>query len=271
MVSAGRLAGPGHFLVCPSRFRVVAMQRFLLCLLSFTLLAAGVAAQAAVVIGGTRVIYPGGDREVSVQLTNDGENPALVQVWIDAGDADAAPEQSDVPFIVLPPISRVEAGSGQVLRISFTGGKMPPEDRESVYWLNVLDIPPAPKAEEGIPQNFLQLAVRSRIKLFYRPKGLSGKANDAPEKLQWYLSRSGGQAVLKAKNPTPYHVTVSRLEILRGESALVPVPVDEGMIAPGGSLEFPLPANAPAAIGQVRMTTINDFGGRVARDVPVGR
>ena len=43
------------------------------------------------------------------------------------------------------------------------------------------------------------------------------------------------------------------------------------MIAPGGSLEFPLPANAPAAIGQVRMTTINDFGGRVARDVPVGR
>lgn len=243
------------------------MKRLSLCLLSFALLISGVAAQAAVVIGGTRVIYPGGAREVSVQLTNDSETPALVQVWIDAGDAD--PEQSDVPFIVLPPISRVEAGSGQVLRISFTGGKLPPEGRESVYWLNVLDIPPEPKAEEGIPQNFLQLAVRSRIKLFYRPKGLSGKANDAAEKLQWYLSRSGGQAVLTAKNPTPYHVTVSHLEILRGKSAPMTVPVDEGMIAPSGSLEFPLPANAPAAISQVRMTTINDFGGRVARDVSV--
>ncbi len=44
------------------------------------------ATQAEIVIHGTRVIYPSDAREVTLQVSNNGSKPALVQAWIDEGD-----------------------------------------------------------------------------------------------------------------------------------------------------------------------------------------
>ncbi len=46
------------------------------------------------------------------------------------------------------------------------------KDRESVFWFNVLEVPPKPDAAKATNQSLLQLAFRTRIKLFYRPKGI---------------------------------------------------------------------------------------------------
>ena len=54
---------------------------------------AGVA-QASVVIEATRVIFPAQEREVTIKLTNDGKTPALVQTWLDKGEANASPDSS---------------------------------------------------------------------------------------------------------------------------------------------------------------------------------
>jgi chaperone protein EcpD len=43
-------------------------------------------------------------------------------------------------------VFRLNAEKGQSLRIRFTGGKVP-QDRESVWWLNVLEV--QPKTERG--------------------------------------------------------------------------------------------------------------------------
>jgi P pilus assembly chaperone PapD len=52
-----------------------------------------------------------------------------------------------------------------------TGGSLP-EDRESVFWLNVKSIP---ATDDSVPHNnVLQVVVKSRLKLFYRPAGLEG-------------------------------------------------------------------------------------------------
>lgn len=87
--------------------------------------------------------------------------------------------------------------------------------------MNVLEVPPAPlehsgksvptSAEKSEPQNYLQLAFRSRIKVFYRPSGLKGTANEAPASLSWKLHSDGRVLV---SNPTPYHVTLTRTEAL---------------------------------------------------------
>lgn len=70
-------------------------------------LALGIAshgAQAGVVIDGTRQIYPEQRREVTIRVTNDDKHaPRLVQAWLDAGDPEAAPTLSDVPFVMSPP------------------------------------------------------------------------------------------------------------------------------------------------------------------------
>lgn len=113
---------------------------FLYGLSASLLLALSYAASASVVITGTRVIYPSDAREVSVKLANKGKKPVLIQSWIDDGDVKAKPETIHVPFILTPPINRVEPDKSQTLRISYTG-KLLPTDRETVYWLNVLEIP----------------------------------------------------------------------------------------------------------------------------------
>ncbi|GHH59921.1 fimbrial biogenesis chaperone [[Pseudomonas] boreopolis] len=212
---------------------------------------------AGVVVNGTRVIYPSQSREVTVQVDNVGDSPSLVQAWIDAGNPDQTPDNSDAPFVLTPPISRIEPGRSQALRIIFSGSGLP-ADRESVFWLNVLDVPPKPgKSDESGEQNYLQVAFRSRIKLFYRPQGLKGLANDAPGLLRW--TRQGNDRV-RIENPTPYYVTLA--EVRAGGDADGPLLQDKGrMLAPREAMEVLVPAQ----YGQVRFVTINDFGGRVPR------
>ena len=138
------------------------------------------AAGANVLIGGTRVVLPAKDGEVTVRLTNENDRPALVQAWIDRGDATSTPDSVDTPFLVTPPMFRMEAGRDQSLRILYTREPLP-ADRESLFWLNVLDVPPKPADMEAAGTNYLQLAVRSRLKLFFRPEGLQGDPHKAPD------------------------------------------------------------------------------------------
>ncbi|MCF7749441.1 fimbria/pilus periplasmic chaperone [Bacillus subtilis subsp. subtilis] len=214
-------------------------------------------ALAGVVINGTRIIYPAQSREVTVQVDNVGQSPALVQAWIDSGDANQTADSSDAPFVLTPPISRVEPGRSQALRVIFSGAALP-TDQESVFWMNVLDVPPSPQNSEGSEQNYLQVAFRSRLKLFYRPQGLRGVANDAPATLRW--TRVGDR--LRVENPSPFHVTLAEVHALNGTAERA-VEEQGKMVAPRQSLEFA----APGGIEQVRFITINDYGGRVEHTV----
>src|SRR5690242_3641075 len=167
----------------PPALRISAMKKFLLAscagLLASCLFAFG--AHATVVIGGTRVVFPARDGEVTVRLSNVGGTPALVEAWIDHGNPQSTPDKADTPFLITPPLFRMDAHKDQSLRIIATSPSLP-ADRESLFWLNVLEVPPRPKGQETIGKNLLQLAIRSRLKLFYRPDGLPGDALTAAGK-----------------------------------------------------------------------------------------
>ncbi|KAI5929298.1 Voltage-dependent T-type calcium channel subunit alpha-1H [Manis javanica] len=95
---------------------------------------------------------------------------------------------------------RIEAGKSQTLRIIYSGEALP-ADKESLFWLNVLDVPP--KAEMEGDSNNLQFAFRTRVKLMYRPSNLPGNAQEAPAQLQWSAGvDANNQPVLKARNPS---------------------------------------------------------------------
>lgn len=157
---------------------------------------------AGVVITGTRVIYPAGDREVSVKINNKGNMPVLIQAWVDDGQENASPETIRVPFLITPPMNRIDAGKGQTLRLSYTDSHTLPSDRESVFWLNVLEIPPVDASKASA--NKLQMAFRSRIKIFYRPANLKGDSTQAAENLEWDVN-NGKLAVV---NNSPYYVSL---------------------------------------------------------------
>lgn len=216
-------------------------------------------AGAGVMLGGTRVILGEKDREASIPVKNTGTSPYVVQAWIDAGEG-----KNKTPLLVTPPLSRLDPGMENILRIMRLAGELP-ADRESVFWLNVKEIPERSKEE-----NVLQIAVRSRIKLFYRPAKLPGKSEETRAQLKWVVSAGadGQGVVLKVGNPTAYHLTFTALNINGGQQL-----INADMVPPLGEVSYPLSAvKTPQAI-QVNFTTLNDYGGETPEEfvkVPVG-
>jgi len=203
-------------------------------------------ADAGVIVGATRVIYRGQDKEASFFIKNTDSVPFVVQAWVDATEGRRQ-------FILTPPLSRLDPGRQNTLRV-FHGREPLPTDRESMFWLNVKEIPEAPAKP-----NVLQLAVHTRIKLFYRPVELKGEASDAAAALQWKVcpDKNGNQS-LRIHNSTPYYVTFGGLQA-NGQRT---EDLDKlEYVPPYGDAQVQLPSGLAGKSVQVTYTTINDFGG----------
>lgn len=234
------------------------------CLLSACALLATAPAQSQVIVHGTRQIFPGDQREITVRVENVGQRASLIQAWTDDGDKQVSPEEASTPFVLRPPVFRLDPGKSQAMRVMFTGADLP-QDRESIYWLNVLDIPPTPEADESSTGNFLQFSLRTRIKLIYRPKGLKDVAQ-AARALTWSLQHDAQGWFLQATNPTPYYVHMSTLA-LRVQGKDFPS-AEPPMIAPLSSQRYPISGlTAAPAGGNVQFSSINDAGGVTAQSV----
>ena len=209
-------------------------------LLAALLVTASVA-QAGVVIGGTRLIYDGGKKESSLSVSNPDKVPYLIQSWVEttAGGAEKA------PFMVTPPLFRLDGGQENVLRVVRAGGNLP-TDKESLYWMNIKSIPSASKETN---QNTLQIAVKTRIKLIYRPQGMKGVPEESTEKLTW--KRNGNN--LQVTNPTPFYMNFQEVKVAGKEVKEVTY------VAPMGSASFALPAGTNGS--SVSWKIISDYGG----------
>ncbi|MBS9439039.1 molecular chaperone [Photorhabdus noenieputensis] len=218
---------------------------FLAILLGMTTLSA----HANIVINTTRVIYPASNKEVSVQLLNAGDQPSLVQSWIDDGDPNSTPETAKVPFLLTPPVVKIDGNNGQQLRIKHINSNLP-TDRESLFYLNVLDIPPV--AENIGDKNVMQIAIRTRIKFFYRPDKLS----ILPKQIQQYivLKREGSQ--LKLENSSPYFMNIVGLK----SSDTQPNLLNEGTIIKPFSF-YSFSTNEKVKVGdKLTLAIVDDFG-----------
>lgn len=207
---------------------------------------------AAVTVQGTRIVHDASKgRDVSVRASNTGERPAMTQVWIDDGDSNSRPETVRTPFRLTPAEPRLlQPQQSQAYRITYAPrpSEAPlPTDRESVFYFNLLDIPPKPT--DSAAQNLLQFAVRTRIKLFYRPAGLPGNARDAAAQLQWRADAGA----LQVRNASAYHVPLSTATLPDGRT------LDVDMIAPGQQARFALPDGA-AIPASVAFTWLDDYG-----------
>lgn len=211
-----------------------------------------------IIVNGTRFIYPANEKEITVSLVNNASRPAIAQAWLDNGNPKESPDTIKTPFQVTPPVSRLEAKGGQVLRIKLMTKEGIPTDRESLWWLNILDIPPTVKSTDKKDENALQLAIRSRFKFIYRPDGL-GKPDLAVEKL--IIKPNGTQ--LSIDNPTPFYITISKISIKDKGGALNTKAI---MLAPKSTQLVNL--NQPVKSGETLIiNNINDYGADVAKKI----
>lgn len=208
---------------------------------------------AGIQVGGTRIIFPASDREATIQVRNEGAEDIMIQSWIEA-----APNQADrdVPFAITPSLARLSHKKQQALRI-FYQGKGLPEDRESVFWLSVQEIPQV--SESG---NSLQVAFRQRLKLFYRPAKLQGSAEEAARNLKWSLVSRSGETKLLADNTSVFNVSLGEAVVLFAGKEY---PVETQMVGPMQSLQMNVKGLSRDVNGsaEVRWDSINDYGALV--------
>lgn len=220
-------------------------------------------AVASITISGTRVIFPGSEREVSVRTNNKGNRPALAQVWIDDGSVDANINNVKTPFIVTPPVYRVEPGKGQTVRVIYNGMSLP-QDRESVFWFNMLEIPPQNKNHSSGQK--LELAFRTRIKVFYRPQSLEkNNSSNEVDQLKWEMVTEGARGKgIKVTNNSPYYFSFGPISVTsQGRS----VELDSDMVAPKSSATF-YPRNKLKMDGKfssLDFQVVNDYGAYIKR------
>ncbi|ALL40417.1 molecular chaperone (plasmid) [Serratia marcescens] len=206
------------------------------------------AAQAAISLDRTRVIFDGSQKSVSLNVSNQNKQlPYLAQGWIE----DEQGNKIQSPLTVLPPVQRIEPGKPSQVKIqALPAAKLLPQDRETVYYFNLREIPP-----KSTKPNTLQIALQTRIKLFYRPAGLAIDTTAPPPQEQLTLSKQGDKYIVN--NPTPYYVTIVDGGSKKGPGVKDFEPM---MLPPKGSL--PLTVSASAVGSSPVLTYVNDYGGR---------
>lgn len=205
-------------------------------------------AMAAFTLSGTRFIYEEGKRNISVDVTNASDNTYGGQVWIDNES-----QASGVYMVPTPPFFKLVPKQKQIVRIARTDSGTPlPADRESLFWLNVQEIPPKPeKSDEAV----LSIALATRVKLIYRPKSLVQERKNAEKKVE-VLQKDGSSYL---KNPTPYFFAITKVKV-NGQDILLSKEEDMAvsMLAPFSEQKV---KSIPAGAKSVSIEAINDWGG----------
>ncbi|AZY49142.1 molecular chaperone [Bordetella avium] len=202
-------------------------------------------ASASIQLGSTRVILNESSRNAVVGAKNVGTDPVVVQAWIDADG-----EKMETPFFITPPLGRFDGGVERNLSITRVADGLP-KDRESQYWINVLEIPQQGAANT----NSLTLATRTRIKLFYRPTAIK----DLPrgkDMLAWSWSQEGKACNLHIANSSAYTVNFSRIHVPTEKEGY-----GLGVIAqPLTTTRVPLSKCPASSAFKVGAQVVNDFG-----------
>ncbi len=209
----------------------------------------GIQAHAAIALDRTRVVVEGGEKSVSLSISNENkELPYLAQGWLE----DEQGHKISSPMTVLPPVQRIEPGARSQVRIqTLPAINILPQDRETLFYFNLREIPPRTNKP-----NTLQLALQTRIKLFFRPKALVPEQSATPWQEKITLTRTGDG--YRVNNPTPYYVTLVEAASRPGgqpDKTFRPLMIEpRGQAALGGSIAGP--GSSPV------LTYINDYGGR---------
>ncbi|MDR0219555.1 MAG: molecular chaperone [Enterobacteriaceae bacterium] len=200
-----------------------------------------------------RMVFPANDKAISIAIENHGDTPYLVQ----AGVSDDPEKVTTAPFVVTPPMFRLDGNAKNLMRIALINPSLP-KDRESVYYFYARTIP-GQKSQPGEAKETpdktlgaqLSIAMRTVLKLFYRPTELPMTIDEAHKLLQF--SREGNALLIN--NPTPYYQSFASLNLDGTEQDLDTNP---SMVAPFSSLRFP---TKQTTARQVTWQLMDDYGG----------
>jgi len=203
----------------------------------------GSLAQAGVTAERTRVIFPAGASETSLPVTNLNAYPVMVQVWIDNGALDSTPDEAVAPIMPLPPLFPLMPAERRMLRLVFTGSDELPTDRESLYWLNIYEVPPSDAGKAPpLEQARVVVTMHTQMKVFYRPKKLSMSLEQAVSRLH-FLHEGIDRGTLHVDNPSPYYITLTEIGLRVGSSRIA---IPGGLVPPFSGIDLSIEPGVPS-------------------------
>ncbi|WP_337228511.1 fimbria/pilus periplasmic chaperone [Proteus faecis] len=208
---------------------------------------------SAISLDRTRIIFSSSSKSVSLTVTNkNNQLPYLAQGWIE----NIKGEKITTPFAVLPPVQRLEPEKTSQVRIeALPEIKALPKDRETLFYFNLREIPP--KSDKP---NVLQLALQSKIKLFYRPIEITPSVSDImnnPWQEKLVILKKADNYILN--NTTPFYVTI--IGATRKDGSRVSNNFEAVLVPPFENAPLGLSINQLG--NDPKLTYINDYGGRI--------
>lgn len=204
-------------------------------------------AKAAFVMDGTRYIYNEGNEEISLVVSNALDEEWGGQLWLESNVKTKNVQDS---FVAFPSLFVVRGNNSQIIRIARMDTSLLPNDRESLFWLNLQELPPISNGEN----NALGIAIRTKVKLLYRPKSISDGRLKAEEGM--FIKRANSKLYLV--NPTPYFFAI--IDIME-ENKTVSISEDVrkelGIFKPFSEISLPDFINVNE---KIEVKAINDFG-----------
>ncbi|EOA8958779.1 fimbria/pilus periplasmic chaperone [Vibrio harveyi] len=157
---------------------------------------------AALSLDATRYIFKGDKAVLSPVVENQSERDFGAQVWLE----NIVEKDTRPTFIATPSFFKVKGKGRQVFRIMKASDHMP-KDKESIYWLNLQEIPPKKKGS-GIA-----MAIRTKVKMIYRPEAIVKDRRGAEKNLT--VSYLPGERWLE--NTTPYIFAIDSVTDSKGK------------------------------------------------------
>ena len=233
--------------------------RFIFCLsglLAYNMVHAGI------MPASSRVIYLEKNKEQSLLLANSNDYPIITQTWVDGGTGNL--DQAKAPFVVLPPIFKMNPKGLQAIRLVHNGDAMP-QDRESVYWLNLYEIPgKIPEKNQPMTdhQARLDVSMNTQLKVFYRPAALKKMSvEQITAQLKFTVQQHQAQWLIICQNPTPYQVSFTKIQLRDGQQTM-DVAKHMDMMTPALSYRAYQLEQQPAVerVEQIEFTLLDDSG-----------
>ncbi|MDF7784602.1 fimbria/pilus periplasmic chaperone [Pantoea stewartii] len=226
-----------------------------------------ICANASVTIMGSRIIYPEQARSVDVQFKNNDAIPYVIQSWFDNGNKDSQPDgQVNTPFIITPPVFRIQPKAGQIAKIILNNAVSQAQDRESVYWFNTLHIPPSNIAKDNA-KNAMLVVLRNRMKVFYRPKSIGAPKNILKGiKVTSFYQANKGMGI-EIDNPQPWHASLVDVVLKVGNQSLKR---DADMVSPFSRQTYWFNnSKRLKGSGVITVSAVNDQGAKISENFTV--
>lgn len=206
-------------------------------------------------LGSTRVIYNEGMLASSFWIRNEKKYPIIVQSQVFSDD-----KKSKAPFIITPPVLRLESEIQTRLRVVPVSNVLK-KDRESLFWICVKGIPPENISSYGEEENNksahfnINVITNSCIKLLTRPKSVDMSVEEASKKLIWGVK----DGKLLVENPSPLYINIAKITV-NGKEVTIP----DGYIEPYKSVNNITHAGKG---DKVSLVVLDDIGAEINNEV----